>query len=73
MLAHQLGYKLPMKVISRMWGWEKIVEGMRVRRAEVMRGCECRLVMPRVLWRRAAYARSDSQASITARCPISSN
>jgi uncharacterized damage-inducible protein DinB len=24
MLAHQLGYKLPMKVISRMWGWEKL-------------------------------------------------
>jgi uncharacterized damage-inducible protein DinB len=24
MLAHQLGYKLPMKVISRMWSWEKL-------------------------------------------------
>jgi uncharacterized damage-inducible protein DinB len=24
MLAHQLGYKLPMKVISEMWSWEKL-------------------------------------------------
>jgi hypothetical protein len=24
MLAHQLGYKLPMKVISRMWSWERL-------------------------------------------------
>jgi uncharacterized damage-inducible protein DinB len=24
MLAHQLGYKLPMKAISGMWGWEKL-------------------------------------------------
>jgi uncharacterized damage-inducible protein DinB len=24
MLAHQLGYKLPMKVISGMWSWEKL-------------------------------------------------
>jgi uncharacterized damage-inducible protein DinB len=23
-LAHQLGYKLPMKVISEMWSWEKL-------------------------------------------------
>jgi uncharacterized damage-inducible protein DinB len=24
MLAHKLGYKVPMKVISRMWGWERL-------------------------------------------------
>jgi uncharacterized damage-inducible protein DinB len=24
MLAHQLGYKLPMKVISAMWSWERL-------------------------------------------------
>jgi uncharacterized damage-inducible protein DinB len=24
MLAHQLGYKLPMKAISKMWSWEKL-------------------------------------------------
>jgi uncharacterized damage-inducible protein DinB len=24
MLAHQLGYKLPMKAISGMWAWEKL-------------------------------------------------
>jgi len=26
MLAHQLGYKLPMKAISGMWSWEKLWE-----------------------------------------------
>ena len=24
MLAHQLGYKLPMNVISEMWSWERL-------------------------------------------------